>query len=147
MRAASSCCSSRALASTAASRSAGNLTAPFSSIWIISPGATSMPPTLTGTLTACTAIAPWPAQTPVSMYWKPSGRISSRSREGPLEIRPTQPMAFIAETMLPPARPTLPAIAGGNFCCNTRMLGFGAASRASTTSRKLSRAKFGSGSP
>src|SRR6266508_4477275 len=58
------------------------------------------------------------------------GRTSSRSREGPFEIMPTQPIAFMADTILPPARPTLPAISGGNFCWSTRIVGFGEASSA-----------------
>ena len=74
---------------------------------------------------------------PLRKYWKPIGRTSSMSRDGPLEIRPRQPTAFIAETMLPPARPALFAISGGNFCCNTRIVGLGEASRASTTSMKV----------
>ena len=36
-----------------------------------------------------------------------------------------QPMDFMAETILPPARPTLLAISGGKFCCMTSTVGLG----------------------
>ena len=36
------------------------------------------------------------------------------SRDGPLEMHPTHPTAFMAEVMLPPERPTLPAISSDN---------------------------------
>ena len=85
----------------------GNFTAPFSSMWMRSPGATSMPPTDTGTLTACTAISPWPAVTPPSRSWNLSLRIASTSRDGPFESMPTQPTAIIELTIISPARPAL----------------------------------------
>ena len=80
---------------------------------------------------------PCPGVMPLSMYWNFIGRISSMSREGPLEMHPTQPTAFIAEVMLPPDSPTLPAISGGKICCKTRIVGLGEASRASMTSMKV----------
>ena len=69
------------------------------------------------------------------------------SLDGPFEMQPTQPTACIAAVMLPPASPTFPAISGGNFCSRTRIVGFGDASSASSTSVKPTREKFGSGSP
>ncbi len=75
------------------------------------------------------------------------GRISSISREGPLEMAPTQPTAFIAAVMLPPASPILPAISGGNFCWKTKIDGFLEASSASITSMNDRREKLGSGRP
>ena len=87
--------------------SAGNFTAPFSSMWMSSPGATSMPPTETGTLTACTAISPWPAVTPPSSSWNLSRRMASTSRDGPFDSMPTQPTAIIEVTIISPARPAL----------------------------------------
>ncbi len=107
-----------------------------------------MPPTLTGTFTACTAISPWPAETPPSSIWKFSRRTASTSREGPLLIMPTQPTRVMVVTMISPARPALAMMPSGHFCWITRMVGLGIASSASTTSMKVSRpAKFGSGRP
>ena len=108
-------------------------------MWISSPGATSMPPTDTGTFTACTAISPWPAVTPPSSSWKPSLRMASTSRDGPFDSRPMQPTDIMDVTMISPARPAFAMSSGGHFCWMTRMVGFGMASSASTTSMKDSR--------
>ena len=103
-------------------------------MWTISPGATSIPPTETGTLTAWIAISPWPAVTPPSRSWKSIRRIASTSRDGPLEIMPTQPTTFIWVTIISPARPAFAISSGGHFCWITRTVGFGLASSASRTS-------------
>ena len=68
MRTSSSLSSALTFFSTGSILSAGNLQAPFSSMCTISPGDTSMPPMFTGTLTACTAMSPWPAEAPLSRY-------------------------------------------------------------------------------
>src|SRR5215470_7274545 len=147
-RRASSSSMALAFLMTAGACTGGNFTAPFSSIWISSPGATSMPPTDTGTLTACTAISPWPAVTPPSSSWKRSLRMASMSRDGPLDRSPTQPTAIIELTIISPASPALAISSGGHFCWITRMVGLGMASSASTTFMNESRpAKLGSGSP
>ena len=135
----SSCASSSlALATTSPRRAAGNLTAPFSSMWTTSPGATSMPHRLTGTCTACSSWGPWPAQMPRVRYWNFIGRISWMSRDGPLLTAPTAPHARSAEVMLPPASPTLSASSGGKRCSKQKMEGRPSLSAASRTSIRLS---------
>ena len=116
----SSSSSSRSLwrfSTTCSSRSAGNLQAPvLVHVHDLARGHVHCRPRGRGTFTAYTSWPPWPGVIPLSRYWNFMGRISSMSRDGPLEMAPTQPRAFMAVVMLPPERPILPASSGGNFC-------------------------------
>ena len=90
-----------------------------------SPGVTSIPPTDTATFTACTAIGPWPADTPFSRSWKPRRRIASTSRDGPSVTSPTHPTCCIWVVMISPASPALARSSGGQRCSMTSTVGFG----------------------
>src|SRR5271157_4735195 len=133
------------LLQTSANLSAGNLQAPFSSIWIISPGATSMPATETGTLMALIANSPCPGVTPLIRYWNFMGRISSTSLDGPLVTTPIAPQAWKAVVICPPQSPTLGCISGGKSCLMTTIIGFFDFSKASIKSLNDNRLKFGFG--